>query len=156
MLTRDDDGQLTLLIIGYTFIAAVLVVAGVDVSKVFLARRALTATADSAALSAAQAVDRRAIYSGAGGGCGSLLPLDPASAEVAAQGSYAADATALRSTFSALDPVAATVTAGTVTVQLSGDVRVPFGGVLHLLLNRPSIVHVSVSATAESPVTGFC
>jgi hypothetical protein len=29
---RDDDGQLTVLIIGYTFLAAVLIVVGVDVS----------------------------------------------------------------------------------------------------------------------------
>ena len=33
----DDEGQLTLLIIGFVAIAAVLIVIGVDASKVFLA-----------------------------------------------------------------------------------------------------------------------
>ena len=71
-----DEGQLTLLIIGFVAIAAVLIVIGVDASKVFLAQRALSSAADAAALSASQAVDKAAIYAGTGGRCGGLLPLD--------------------------------------------------------------------------------
>ena len=61
MLTRrrpvDDAGQLTLLIIGFTALATLLILVGVDVSKVFLARRALSSAADAAALAAAQSVN---------------------------------------------------------------------------------------------------
>ena len=64
------------LIIGYTAIAAVLITVGIDTSKVFLAQRALASAADSAALAAAQGVERQAIYAGAGLRCGQPLPLD--------------------------------------------------------------------------------
>ena len=149
---RGDDGQLTLLVIGYTFIAATLIVIGVDASKVFLARRALSATADSAALSAAQAVDRRAIYAGRAGGCGGALPIDPAAADQAEVQSYEDDASSLRSTFARLDPAVTTVDTGTVTVRLAGDVHVPFGGVLETLLGHSPDVHVTATSSATSPV----
>lgn len=151
---RTDDGQLTVLIIGYVFIAAVLVIAGVDVSKVFLARRALSSVADSAALAAAQSVDRAALYQG-GGGCGALLPLDPDGARTQAAAALADDVPALQQTFAGLDQADVAVTADTVTVHMSGDVHVPFGAVLSLLHvgRSDGSVHVGVTAAAQSPVT---
>ena len=151
---RDESGSLTVLVIGYVFIAAVLVVIGVDVSKVFLARRALSSVADAAALAAAQAADRTAIYAG-DAGCGSALPIDPAGAEHEADASLADDVTDLRQTFHDVAPADISVIAGTVTVHLSGDVRVPFGRVLGLLDpgRGGGLVHVSVTASAQSPVT---
>src|SRR4051812_50064388 len=95
----DDEGQLTLLIIGFVAIAAVLIVIGVDASKVFLAQRALSSAADAAALSASQAVDKAAIYSGTGGGCGGLLPLDDNEAAPPAAGAVDDQTAGLRSTF---------------------------------------------------------
>jgi uncharacterized membrane protein len=151
---RGDDGSLSVLVIGYSFIAAVLVVVGVDVSKVFLARRALSSVADAAALTAAQAADRSAIYAGAAG-CGGLLPIDPAGAEQAVDASLADDLADLRQTFQSVQPADIGVANGTVTVHLSGDVKVPFGGVLGLLDpgRGDGLVHVSVSSAAQSPVT---
>jgi uncharacterized membrane protein len=151
---RDDEGQLTVLVIGYTFIAAVLVVVGVDVSKVFLARRALSSVADATALAASQAADRAAVYAGAAG-CGDVLPIDPAAADQEVDASLADDLTDLRQTFASVDPADVAVAAGTVTVRLSGDVKVPFGRVLALLDPRrgDGLVHVSVTAAARSPVT---
>lgn len=157
MLTRPgrgDDGQLTVLVIGYTFIAAVLIVVGVDVSKVFLARRALSSVADAAALAAAQAADRAAVYAGAAR-CGGVLPIDPSAAQQQVNGSLADDLADLHQTFQAVQPADVVVADGTVTVHLSGDVKVPFGKVLAMLDpgRGDGLVHVSVTAAAQSPVT---
>ena len=151
---RADDGQLTVLIIGFAFIGAVLVVAGVDVSKVFLARRALSSVADAAALAAAQSVDRTALYQGSGG-CGELLPLDPDGARSEVQSSLDDDIPDLHQTFAAVDAPDVAVSTDTVTVHLSGDVHVPFGSVLSLLHVGASngVVHVGVTSSAQSPVT---
>jgi hypothetical protein len=153
---RGDGGALTLLVIGYVGIALVLVVVGVDVSKVFLARRALAASADAAALNAAQVIDRAAVYDGRMGGCGSLLPLDPVPAQLAVDATLADDETDLRHLFARLDPAGTEIDGGTATVQLSGDVAVPFGQILNRLLpgHDDGRVHVTVTASAESPVSG--
>lgn len=158
MLTRrgapDDDGQLMVLIIGFVFIAALLVIAGVDVSKVFLARRALSSVADAAALAAAQSVDRTALYAGSGS-CGQLLPLDPDGARGQAEASLADDVPDLQQTFAVVQPPDVAITEDTVNVHLSGDVHVPFGAVLALLHvgGSDGSVHVGVTASARSPVT---
>ncbi len=150
-----DDGQLTLLVIGFCLVAATLVVVAVDVSKVFLARRALSSVADSAALQAAQALDREAIYAGRAGGCGSLLPLDPAAVRQSVWSAVDDDLADLRQTFAAVEPPAVDVAAGTVTVRLTGQVAVPFGRVLALLLpgHPDGRVAVGVTASAQSPLT---
>jgi Flp pilus assembly protein TadG len=151
---RTDDGQLTVLVIGFTFILAVLIVVGVDVSKVFLARRSLSSVADAAALAAAQSADRAAIYAGAAA-CGGVLPLDAVTAAQQVDASLADDLPDLQQTFAEVQAPDVDVVAGTVTVHLSGDVKVPFGRVLALLdPGRPNgRVHVAVSASAESPIT---
>ena len=153
MLTGRDEGSLTLLVIGYTFLAASLVVVGIDVSKVFLAQRALASAADAAALSAAQELDRAAVYAGAET-CGSL-PLDGQAAAQAAEHSVVDAADGLRATFAALAPPDVGVTAGTVTVRLHGEVPVPFGRVVALLLpgSPGGRVPVSASASAQSATT---
>jgi uncharacterized membrane protein len=151
---RADDGQLTVLVIGFTFILVVLVVVGVDVSKVFLARRSLSSVADAAALAAAQSADRAAIYAGAAS-CGGVLPIDHAAAEEQVDASLADDLPDLRQTFAVVQPPAVVVADGRVTIQLTGDVKVPFGRVLAVLDpgRADGRVHVSVSASAESPIS---
>jgi uncharacterized membrane protein len=155
----DDAGQVTLLLIGYASIALVLIVVGVDVSAVFLARRALASTADTAALDAAQAVDRTAVYSGSVDGCGAPLPIDAPAARSRAVAVVADDSDDLRRVFRAVDPADVSVDAGTVTVRLTGRVRVPFGRLLGLLLpgHDDGAVEVDVTAHARSPVSaGNC
>lgn len=155
MLTgRDERGQLTLLIIGFVGIAALLVLVAVDVSKVFLARRALSSAADAAALAATGGVDKSALYDGRGG-CGGLLPLDNGVATQLAAESVQDDADDLRHTFAAVDAPATVVAGGTVSVQLDGDVALPFGRVLDLLLpgHPGGHVHVTVVSHAQSPLT---
>ena len=152
---RGDDGSLTLLVIGYAALLALLIVIGVDVSKVFLARRALSSAADAAALTAAQSVDRQALYDGTAGGCGGLLPLDPDGAAQSVALTIEDDLADLRHTFATVDPPGVEVSGGSVTVHLSGDVGVPFGRALSLLLpgHDDGRVHVDVTSTAQSPVT---
>jgi uncharacterized membrane protein len=150
-----DDGSVLVLIIGYTAIAAVLIVVGVDVSAVFLAQRTLASSADSAALSAAQGVDITAVYDGPGLRCAHDLPLDPTRAEQLAAASVAGDRADLGRSFTSLAD-RTEVIGGTVSVTLSGSVAVPFGKVLSWLdpADRDGTVSMTASATARSPVTG--
>ena len=63
-MRRDDEGTILLLTIGYVVLILALVAVVVDVSSVYLARRALAADCDGAALAAAQSVDADALYRG--------------------------------------------------------------------------------------------
>ncbi|HET6817393.1 MAG TPA: pilus assembly protein TadG-related protein [Mycobacteriales bacterium] len=147
-MTRGDDGSLTLLVIGYTLIAAVLVVIGVDVSKVFLAQRSLSSAADAAALAGAQAVDRAAVYRGAVG-C-ATLPVDGAQARDAVAASLDDAGAGLRETFAALTAPDVELAGDTVRVQLHGEVAVPFGRVLAVLLPDHEGGRVGVTADAAA------
>ena len=147
MLNRDE-GSISLLVIGFTLIAAVLVVIGVDVSKVFLAQRALSSAADAAALSGAQAVDRAAIYRGDSHCSG--LPLDADSATAAVDASLGDAADGLHQTFVTLSAPDVQVAGDTVHVQLRGQVALPFGRVLGLLLPDHADGRVGVSSDAAA------
>jgi hypothetical protein len=151
----SDEGQLTLLIIGFVAIAAVLVIVGVDASKVFLARRALSSAADAAAVAASQAVDKDAIYSGIGGGCGGLLPLDPEAAGERAALAVDDQATSLDGTFTSLEDPQTVVSGDTVAVHLAGRVAVPFGHILAVLLpgHDDGAVQIDATSHAQSPLT---
>jgi uncharacterized membrane protein len=59
---KGDDGTILLLTLGYVVVVLALVAVVVDVSAVFLARRALAADCDGAALAAAQSVDTDMLY----------------------------------------------------------------------------------------------
>ena len=110
---------MTVLIIGFTFVILLMIVVVTDISKVFLVRRDLDATADGAVLAAANGL--AAIY-----------------AQPAADGNAELDADqARRLTAEYLDQVAASnrfdgldwsadVTGTTVTVQLTSSVDLPF------------------------------
>jgi Putative Flp pilus-assembly TadE/G-like len=153
-----DDGSIMVLIIGYTAIAAVLITVGVDVSKVFLAQRALRSAVDSAALAAAGGIDTAALYRGAGPQCGRTLPLDATEAGALADDSISASDPDLRQTFASLEHPRTQFEAGGVAVTMSGEVAVPFGRVLGWLDGARSdgLVRVSETSHAQSPVTGAC
>ncbi|MGN6472028.1 MAG: pilus assembly protein TadG-related protein [Mycobacteriales bacterium] len=154
-VARDvDGGSITVLIIGYTAIAIGLIIAGIDVSKVFLAERALSSAADAAAVDAAQGVDTRRVYDGPDLRCGASLPLNPIRAAAMARDSVAQRSPDLAHAFKQLDPPQTSVSGTTVTVAMRGDVVVPFGHVLQWLgiARDGGTVTVRESAHAESPV----
>lgn len=150
-----DDGQLAILVLACAVIAAIVVLIGVDVTKVLLARRSLSSAADAAALAAAQGYDKSAVYGASGLACGAALPLDATSATALAGTSLADTAPALASQVRELTPSVA-VDGATVTVALQGRVALPMGGVLALLdpALHDGTAGISVTSSARSPVTG--
>lgn len=152
-----DDGQITVLVLGYTAVAALLVVVGIDASAAFLARRALTAAADEAAVAAAGAVDTSAVYA-RGLRCGEPLPVDPAGAADAARASVAAD-TDLRHSFTEIGVPSTRVSGPTTTVDLSGRVRLPlayFVGILDPAVRGGITIRVASHASSPTVAPGGC
>jgi Flp pilus assembly protein TadG len=152
----DERGSVTVLIIGFTAIAMALIVAGIDISKVFLAERALSSAADAAAVDAAQGVDTDRIYDGPDLRCGDALPLDSASAAAIARASIQQRSPDLARSFKRLDSPDTTVDGRTVTVSMRGEVQVPFGRILTVLgiANDGGAVTVRDAAHATSPIAG--
>ena len=64
MRTRDERGQLTLLIIGFTAIVLLLLAVVTDASKAFLVRRNLAQLADGAALAGTRGVSGSVVVRG--------------------------------------------------------------------------------------------
>ncbi|GAA1615114.1 hypothetical protein GCM10009789_81490 [Kribbella sancticallisti] len=116
---KDERGQMTVLIIGFTAVILLMIVVVTDISKVFLVRRDLDATADGAVLAAANGL--AAIY--AQPGAGENAQLDPDQARrLTAEYLDSVDAS---NRFTGLD-WSADVTGTTVTVRLTSSVDLPF------------------------------
>ena len=140
----DDEGQLLLLVLAYTVIAALLVTVVVDLSKVYLYRRALVASADGAALSAANEPDLASVYRGGN----RVLPLSQTGARTAVR-QYETDGD-LDDRFDGfrVDEVA---TDGTVVrVRFEAVVHLPFANLLVGRWRGGYPVHAT--ARAESPL----
>jgi len=116
---RTEEGQLTVLIIGFTFVILLMIVVVTDISKVFLVRRDLDATADGAVLAAANGL--AAIYAQPAADGNAELDPDQARRLTAEY----LDQVAASNRFDGLD-WSADVTGTTVTVQLTSSVDLPF------------------------------
>ncbi|MFL6239488.1 MAG: pilus assembly protein TadG-related protein [Actinomycetes bacterium] len=124
-MRRDDSGQLLLLVLVYFLIAAAVVMVVTDVSKVYLARRALASTADGAAIAAVQAINRAAFYrDGASGD----LRIDPAAAQAAIESYADRNGLAARFTDLTLDDPQISADGTTVRVGVHCRVLLPFTG----------------------------
>ena len=139
---RDEDGQLMLLVLAYTLIAALLVTVVVNLSKAYLYRRALVAAADGAAVAAANVPDLPRVYAGDEP---AVLPLGP-SRDVVLQ--YADDAR-LGQRFDGFEVVSVRTDGQQVTVTMRAEVRMPF---LNLISSRWRAGYpVEATAVARSP-----
>jgi uncharacterized membrane protein len=132
------------LLLGFAVLALVLVGVVADLSKVFLAKRALASTADGAAIAAAQALDLEALYTGTA--APGDLPIDARAADAAARGQLARDGSAAAYDGFALDSVEATQ--AQVTVRVSARVALLFGA----FVGGPDGVRLGGTATARSPL----
>jgi hypothetical protein len=146
-LREEEKGQLLLLVIGFAIIAAMLVTAVANVSKVFLWERSLAAAADGAAAAASSVVDESAIYQGE---AEERLPLSPegAAGRVA---EYVAEA-GLDERFGARFDYTVAVQADTVTVTFTAPVALVFVNLI-----SSAYAHgypVAVTASARSPLRG--
>ncbi|WP_133977966.1 Tad domain-containing protein [Kribbella voronezhensis] len=110
---------MTVLIIGFAAVVLMMIVVVTDISKVFLVRRDLDATADGAVLAAANGL--AAIYAQDGSGENAQLDPDEARRLTAEY----LDSVGASNRFDGLDWTA-DVTGTTVTVHLSSAVDLPF------------------------------
>jgi hypothetical protein len=110
---------MTVLIIGFAAVILMMIVVVTDISKVFLVRRDLDATADGAVLAAANGL--AAIYAQPGAGGNAVIDPEEARRLTAEY----LDAVGAANRFSDLD-WSAEVTGATVTVTLSSSVDLPF------------------------------
>jgi hypothetical protein len=137
---RDERGSISVLILGLTMMAAVLIAGTVAVTSAHLARMRLLDVADGAALSAANALDESAYRKGVGTSV--LLSNDSVRERAAAYvGSRPrpGSVTAWR-----LGPETGTPDGATAVVGLTGEAQLPLvGGVLRAL-------GVSVTITVRS------
>lgn len=138
---RSDDGQITLLIIGFVMIGVLAVGVVANASKVFVYRRSLASWADGAAVAAAQSVAENVLYAGP---AVDELPISGADARRAVDEYVARHG--LERRFDGLrvdmgvDPAASTV-----TVEFS--VRVPL-----VLGGDAAGIPLSAAATATAPL----
>ena len=142
---RGDDGQVTILIIGFTLIVVMLITVVVNVSRVFLEQRALASAVDGAAATAAGAVDEEAVYTG---GIDERLPLDPGEARERVE--RYASAGDLAERFDAFEVRRVEVAGTSVTVTFTSVVHLPFEALVPDRLADG--VEVVVTASARSPV----
>lgn len=77
-MSRTERGQTSLLLVGFTVVALLMIGVAVDASAAYLRRQGLDALADGAALSAADGVQGRQVYEG---GLGERARIDPAVAQ---------------------------------------------------------------------------
>lgn len=143
-VSRDDSGQLILLALIYALIAAIMVMVVTDVSKLYLARRSLAATADGAALAAAQAIDRGAFYrDGARGD----LRLDPAAARRAIAAYAERNNLPARFADFTFDAPQVSDNGQTVSVRVHCRVVLPFTGVF---TGGQRSINVNAQASAQT------
>ncbi|GAA3121290.1 Flp pilus assembly protein TadG [Kribbella aluminosa] len=117
--TRGENGQMTMLIVGFTVVILLMVVVVTDISKAFLVRRDLDATADGAVLAAANGL--AAVYAQPGAGGNAAIDPDRARRLTA---DYLNEVAA-SNRFDNLD-WSVDVEGTTVTVHLTSTTRLPF------------------------------
>ena len=144
---RGDRGRIIILCAGLFALLGLLIMGGVDVTSIQLARVHLLDAADAAALDAADAADKTAIYRG---GVGSTIPLSSDSVQVDARRELAAQELPAHVAGWAVVDGTGTPDGRTAVVRVSGTVHPPlFGGLLKAVGGD---VTITVQAKARSDV----
>jgi hypothetical protein len=121
----DDEGQILILLLGYVVIAVTLVFVAVDITAVHLARTQLLDACDAAALDAADAADRTALYQH---GVTAAVPLTDATVRSAASGYLASYVAPARIEDVQLTAATGTPDGRTAVVELTATARLPLLG----------------------------
>jgi len=148
--SRDDQGSVLVLGLGFVVVTMLAVGLVVDASRLFLARRSLASLADGAALRGAHDLDLAALYRSGGSGTSgapSALPLSAARvrSDVA---HYVVDQSAVNG-LRGVRVIAVTVVAGTVEVTLAMTESVPLLGTI---LGHPEGELVTATARARTEI----
>lgn len=151
-----DDGQISLLTLGYTIVALALVAVVTDATAVHLARTQLLDAADAAALDAADAIAAGPTYTGGLGGRGDGgdgadgggVPVTDAAVREQAARYLATYQPPSHLDAVELAPGTGTTDGHSATVHLVGRVRLPVAATLVASLGGP--VTVSVQSTARA------
>lgn len=144
---RTDRGRIIILCAGLFAILGLLIMGGVDVTSVQLARLHMLDAADAAALDAADAADNGAIYAG---GIAEVIPLSGVSVQREAGQDLAAQELPAHVTGRAVVGGTGTPDGRTAVVRVRGTVHPPlFGGVLRAVGGD---VTITVQAQARSDI----
>lgn len=141
-----EDGQISLLILGFTVIALGLVLAVVDVTAVQLARARLYDVADAAALDAADSLSERTAYLH---GIGAQVPVTEQTVREAATAYLGAQELPTNVTGWRLDPATGSSDGRSATVALAGSVEMPLADGLVSLVGGGVTLRVESTATAR-------
>ena len=142
---RREEGQVSLLILGLTLIALLLVVGTVAVTSAHLSRMRLLDAADAAALDAANALDARAYTAG----IGATVPLGDATVQDAAGAYLASRPLPTGITHWQVDPGTGSPDGRTAVVALSCQADLPMVGGLLDAVGTSVTIHVVSRARAD-------
>jgi Putative Flp pilus-assembly TadE/G-like len=120
-----DDGQILILVLGYVFVAVMLVIVAVDVTALYLARTQLRDAADATALDAADAADTGSVYAQ---GLRFEVPLTDETVRTAARSYLASYLPPSHIDTVRLGSATGSPDGRTAVVQLSARVRLPLLG----------------------------
>lgn len=143
---RRDEGRISLLIAGLLGILGLLVLGGVDVTAVMIARTRVLDASDSAAADAADAIDEGAVY---GQGIDRDLRLSTSGVRATAGRSLAAQKRPAHVASWHLDPATGSPDGRTAVVRVTADVRPPITGGFLSFFGDGVRVHVESRARAD-------
>lgn len=145
-VSRDRErGQISVLILGMFVIVTALIIGGIDVTAVQLARIRLLDAADAAALDASDTLDEATAYTS---GFGAAVRLSDAGVQRAAAEELGQQQRPVGVTSWTLAPGTGSPDGETAVVRLTGDVRLPIVG--GLLDGLGTAVSVTVESRARS------
>ena len=140
-----EQGQISLLILGFTVIALMLIIGGVDVTAVQLARARLLDAADGAALDASDTLDSSSAYSG---GLRSAVEISDASVRQAASQYLAVQPRPLGVTSWVLADGTGSPDGQTAVIRLRGTADIPIAA--FVLSAFGGSVNITVESRARS------